>query len=126
MESRKPPLLPTECVLHQSSRRLEIVFDDGQRFSLPCEYLRVYSPSAEVRGHGGGPGTLQTGKRDVNIVAIEPIGHYAVKLIFDDGHQSGLYRWDYLYELGTQYASYWQQYLDRLALCGASRDPAIE
>ncbi|WP_035059660.1 gamma-butyrobetaine hydroxylase-like domain-containing protein [Andreprevotia chitinilytica] len=114
--------LPVEIKLHQTSRVLDIAFDDGQRFSLPCEYLRVMSPSAEVRGHGIGPGVLQTGKRNVNIVAIEPVGHYAAKLVFDDGHNSGLYSWDYLYELGRDQAAKWQDYLDRLSAAGASRD----
>ncbi|SMC17851.1 DUF971 family protein [Andreprevotia lacus DSM 23236] len=114
--------LPVEIQLHQSSRLLDIAFDDGSRFSLPCEYLRVYSPSAEVRGHGAGPGTLQTGKRNVNIVDIVQVGHYAVKLVFDDGHDSGLYSWDYLHALGREQAARWQDYLHRLAAAGASRD----
>lgn len=113
---------PTEVILHQQSHRLEIAFDDSQRFTLPCEYLRVYSPSAEVRGHGSGPPILQVGKRAVTITAIEPIGHYAVRLIFDDGHTSGLYTWEYLYELGCRQSEYWQAYLSRLATVGASRN----
>jgi DUF971 family protein len=114
--------MPTEVLLHQQSRVLEIAFDDGARFELPCEYLRVYSPSAEVRGHGVGQEVLQTGKRLVNIKAIEPVGHYALKLVFDDGHDSGLYSWDYLYRLGAEQEANWQDYLNRLAAAGASRD----
>ena len=88
---------PTEIKLHQKSRLLEVAFDDGQRFSLSCEYLRVFSPSAEVRGHGPGQEVLQVGKRDVEITAIEPVGSYAVKLVFSDGHDTGLYSWEYLH-----------------------------
>jgi len=113
---------PVEVLLHQQSRVLEIAFDDGKRFALPCEYLRVFSPSAEVRGHGVGNEVLQTGKRNVNITALDPVGHYALKLTFDDGHDSGLYSWDYLYELGEQQDAKWQDYLNRLAAAGASRD----
>ncbi|AMC35609.1 gamma-butyrobetaine hydroxylase-like domain-containing protein [Janthinobacterium sp. B9-8] len=113
--------LPVEIKLHQASKQLEIHFDEGSSFILPCEYLRVYSPSAEVRGHGGGPGTLQVGKADVNIVDIVPVGNYAVKLVFDDCHDSGLYSWDHLYELGRNQAVNWQNYLDKLAEAGASR-----
>lgn len=112
---------PTDIRLHQVSRILEVTFDDGHNFRLPCEYLRVFSPSAEVRGHGPGQEVLQHGKAGVNIKAIEPVGHYAVKLVFDDGHDSGLYSWDYLYELGTNYARNWQDYLARLAQAGKSR-----
>ena len=93
---------PAEIRLHQKSRVLEIHFDDGAHFDLPCEYLRVYSPSAEVRGHSPGQEVLQTGKEDVNIVAVEPVGRYAVKLVFDDGHQSGIYSWDFLRELAER------------------------
>jgi len=114
---------PTELHLHQKARLLDMDFADGQHFSLPCEYLRVYSPSAEVRGHGTGPGILQTGKRNVNIIGIEPVGNYAVKLIFDDGHSSGIYSWDWLYELGLNQQQYWQNYLTRLTEAGASREP---
>ncbi|ABE48967.1 MULTISPECIES: gamma-butyrobetaine hydroxylase-like domain-containing protein [Methylobacillus] len=112
---------PTDIRLHQASRLLEITFDNGVSGKLPCEFLRVYSPSAEVQGHGNP--VLQTGKRDVNITSIEPVGHYAVKLVFSDGHDTGLYSWDYLYELLLQHEALWQQYLDRLAQAGASRDP---
>jgi DUF971 family protein len=114
--------LPTEICLHAQSRVLDLCFDDGSHFELPCEYLRVYSPSAEVRGHGSGQEVLQTGKRLVGITAVEPVGQYAVKLVFDDGHNSGLYSWSYLYELGCRQQEYWQAYLDRLARAGASRD----
>lgn len=100
---------------------LEIGFDDGKRFELSCEYLRVFSPSAEVRGHGPGQEVLQVGKQDVSINAIEPIGNYAVKLVFDDGHDSGLYSWDVLYRLGAEYEHNWQDYLQRLERAGHQR-----
>ena len=114
---------PTEIKLHQKSRILEIAFDDGKRFSLPCEYLRVFSPSAEVRGHGPGQEVLQVGKRDVEIKEIEPVGNYAVKLAFSDGHDTGLFSWEYLHELGEKQESSWKSYLARLEQAGASRDP---
>jgi DUF971 family protein len=116
--------LPTEIKLHQSSRVLELVFADGRSFRLPYEFLRVYSPSAEVRGHGPGQETLQTGKRDVTITDVEPVGHYALRPTFSDGHESGIYSWDYLYDLGTRQDELWQRYIERLAKAGASRDPA--
>ncbi|NMG74580.1 gamma-butyrobetaine hydroxylase-like domain-containing protein [Aromatoleum diolicum] len=116
--------IPTAITLHRKSRVFEIAFDDGSQFSLPFEYLRVYSPSAEVRGHGPGQEVLQVGKRDVDIVDLEPVGTYAVKPVFSDGHDSGLYSWDYLYMLARQFDTLWQQYLDRLAQAGASRNPA--
>ena len=119
---RKTPR-PTEIKLHQKSRIPEVAFDDGQRFPLPCEYLRVFSPSAEVRGHGPGQEVLQVGKRDVEIKDIEPVGQYAVKLVFSDGHDTGLYSWEYLYELGETQESSWKSYLARLEQAGASRDP---
>ena len=112
---------PTDIRLHRVSRVLEVAFSDGRSFRLPCEYLRVFSPSAEVRGHGPGQEVLVSGKAGVNINSIEPIGHYAVKLVFDDGHDSGLYSWDYLYQLGVDYARNWQDYLTRLAQAGQSR-----
>lgn len=115
--------VPTDILLHQRSRVLEIAFDDGARFNLSCEYLRTHSPSAEVRGHGPGQGVLQTGKEAVSITAIEPVGNYAVKLVFDDGHDSGLYTWDYLYKLGHQFDHNWQTYLDALAEAGYERKP---
>lgn len=119
---RKTPR-PTEIELHQVSRVLDVAFDDGTRFCLPCEYLRVFSPSAEVRGHGPGQEVLQVGKREVGITAIEPVGVYAVKLAFSDGHDTGIYSWDYLYELGTKQESNWKSYLARLATAGKSREP---
>lgn len=119
---RKPPR-PTEIKLHRKSRLLEVAFEDGARFSLPCEYLRVFSPSAEVRGHGPGQEVLQVGKRDVEIREIEPVGVYAVKLVFSDGHDTGLYSWEYLHELGEKQESSWKSYLARLEQAGASRDP---
>lgn len=112
---------PIEIKLHQASRRLEVAFEDGTRFELPCEYLRVFSPSAEVRGHGPGTGTLVTGKENVNITAIEPVGNYAVRLVFDDGHATGLYSWNILHELGVNQETNWQDYLRRLAEAGYRR-----
>jgi len=114
---------PTEINLHKLSRILALSFDDGSSFKLPIEYLRVYSPSAEVQGHGPGQEVLQIGKQDVNIDSIEPVGHYAVKLAFDDNHDSGIYSWDYLYELGATYADRWQDYLNRLEAEGHKRKP---
>jgi DUF971 family protein len=108
----------TGIKLRRQSRVLEVTFDDGQTFSLPFEYLRVYSPSAEVRGHGPGQETLQLGKHEVGLRRIEAVGNYAVKLVFDDGHDTGLYTWAYLYELGTTHAAKWQQYLERLQKLG--------
>ena len=116
--------LPTEITLHSQSKRLEIAFDDGSRFTLPFEFLRVHSPSAEVRGHGPGQETLQQGKRDIDVVDLQPVGNYAVRPVFSDGHDSGLYSWDYLYTIGQQQDALWQTYLDRLAQAGGSRDPA--
>lgn len=113
---------PTNIKLHNKSRVLEIEFDD-QTFMLPCEYLRVLSPSAEVQGHGPGQEVLQTGKESVNIVAIEPVGNYAVKLIFTDSHNSGLYSWDYFYELGTERVAKWRDYLGKLAENDHARTP---
>ena len=112
---------PSEIRLHQQSRMLELAYENGERFHLSCEYLRVYSPSAEVRGHGPGQEVLQTGKEDVNIVGIEPVGNYAVKLIFSDGHDTGIYDWHYLYGLGINQSAKWQEYLDRLAEAGYQR-----
>ncbi|MBF0255985.1 MAG: DUF971 domain-containing protein [Gammaproteobacteria bacterium] len=111
----------TEIKLHQQSRTLEVAFSDGASYQLPCEYLRVYSPSAEVRGHFGVGAKLVTGKQEVNIKDIRPIGQYAVKIVFDDGHDSGLFDWDYLYKLGKQYAVLWTQYLDRCREAGVAR-----
>lgn len=113
--------LPTEIKLHQKSRVLEIAFDDGTRFELPCEYLRVYSPSAEVRGHGPGQEMLQVGKEDVTITAIRPVGHYAIALSFSDGHDSGIYTWELLYNLGQHQAELWNEYLKKLEREGYER-----
>lgn len=113
--------IPTEITLHKSKRTLEIAFDDGQRFELPCEYLRVFSPSAEVQGHGPGQEVLQVGKEDVNIERIEQVGTYAIQPSFDDGHESGIYSWDTLYDLGVNYEKNWQNYLERLKAAGHER-----
>ena len=115
--------VPTSIKLHKASRQLELVYSDGQQFSLPAEFLRVHSPSAEVQGHG--QPILQVGKQNVALVGIERAGNYALKLIFDDGHDSGLYSWDYLYQLGQQQDRMWQDYLDKLDAAGASRDPDV-
>ena len=115
------PHHPTEIRLHRQARVLAITFDDGAHFELPCELLRVYSPSAEVRGHGPGQEVLQTGKEDVNIDAVEPVGNYAVKLVFDDGHSTGLYTWDLLYRLGEKRDEFWALYLERLRAAGHER-----
>jgi DUF971 family protein len=109
---------PTAIKLRRQSRVLEVAFDDGQQFELPFEYLRVYSPSAEVRGHGPGQETLQLGKHEVQVTRVDPIGNYAVRLVFSDGHDTGLYTWGYLYELGETRAAKWQHYLDRLQQLG--------
>jgi DUF971 family protein len=113
---------PTEITLHQASRALEIAFADGKSFRLPCEFLRVFSPSAEVRGHGPGQETLQTGKKDVGITAVEPVGQYAVQLRFSDGHDTGIYSWDLLYDYGVNQDTMWRDYLKRLQEAGASRE----
>lgn len=112
---------PIDIRLHQSSRLLELHFDNGTECMLSCEFLRVYSPSAEVRGHGHGQEVLQTGKEDVNIVAIEPVGNYAIKLVFSDGHDTGLYSWDYLYDLASRYEALWLEYLGKLSMAGITR-----
>ena len=114
---------PVEIVLHRASHALEVAFDDGQRFRLPCEYLRVESPSAEVQGHGPGQRVLVPGKKHVNIAAIEPIGNYAVQLQFDDGHASGIYSWTLLHALGREYDTRWAAYQAALAERGLSREP---
>ncbi|HET9113722.1 MAG TPA: DUF971 domain-containing protein [Burkholderiales bacterium] len=115
--------IPTEIKLHQTSRLLEIAFNDGSLFRLPYEFLRVYSPSAEVRGHGHGQEVLQVGKQDVTISGIEPVGNYAIQPTFSDGHDTGIYSWDYLYEIGKDQETLWNRYLQRLADAGASRQP---
>ena len=111
----------SEIHLHQTSRVLELVFNDGKKFNLSCEYLRVYSPSAEVAGHGPGQEVLQVGKEDINISSLEPVGNYAIKIIFDDGHSTGIYTWDYLYDLGANYDLKWRSYLQRLEDAGFER-----
>jgi DUF971 family protein len=116
--------LPTDIRLQTKSRQLVLAYAEGSRFELPFEYLRVHSPSAEVKGHGPGQERLQTGKENVLIKAAEPVGHYALRLVFDDGHDSGLYSWEYLYELGRDQQQLWQAYLDRLAAEGYARQPA--
>jgi DUF971 family protein len=114
---------PTQIVVHTLTRALELGFSDGASFRLPFELLRVYSPSAEVRGHGPGQEVLQVGKREVGMRSVEPVGHYAIQPHFDDGHSTGIYSWDYLYWLGSNQTQLWQDYLDRLEAAGASRDP---
>lgn len=120
---RKQVVRPTDLKLHQRSRVLELAFDDGSRYRLPCEYLRVYSPSAEVRGHGPGQEVLQLGKENVNIAEIEPVGTYAVRLRFDDGHDTGLYSWEWLHHLAVEHDQLWAQYLQRLEQAGHRRKP---
>jgi DUF971 family protein len=117
-----PSPTPTEIKLHQSSRVLELAFSDGRSFKLPYELLRVYSPSAEVRGHGPGQEVLQVGKRDVTIKEVEPVGHYAIRPTFSDGHDTGIYSWEYLYDLGVNQDELWRRYLERIEAAGASRD----
>lgn len=112
---------PVAINLHSKSRLLLIEFDDGSSFELSCEFLRVYSPSAEVKGHGPGQQVLQTGKEDVNIAEIEPVGNYAIKLKFDDGHDTGIYSWEYLYDLAKNYERYWQDYSHALKQAGHER-----
>ena len=120
--SEQQRLVPVEITVHQSSRVLELAYADGARFCLPFELMRVLSPSAEVRGHGPGQETLQTGKRDVLIVSLEPVGHYAVKPTFSDGHDSGLYTWEFLRQLCDQQDALWAEHLSRLAQAGRDRD----
>ncbi|MEQ1600981.1 MAG: DUF971 domain-containing protein [Methylophilaceae bacterium] len=119
------PPRPVDIRLHQASRVLEISFDDDTNARFSCEFLRVYSPSAEVRGHGAGQEVLQMGKEEVNIVGIEPVGHYAVKLVFSDGHDTGLYSWDYLHNLAKNYDALWLEYLGRLAAAGVARKELV-
>ena len=125
MNSKKAPPL-TGIELHRQSRILELNYSNAERHTLSCEYLRVYSPSAEVRGHGKGQEILQVGKVNVAITDIKPIGNYAVQLIFSDGHDTGLYSWEYLYELCENQKEYWENYLNRLHEAGASRDPEVQ
>lgn len=117
---------PVAIQLRSRSRLLELEYEGGERHSLSCEFLRVHSPSAEVQGHGPGQEVLQTGKINVGIKAIKPVGNYAVQLVFDDGHDTGLYSWTYLYELCQSHEAKWQNYLDRLAKAGAGRDPDVQ
>lgn len=112
---------PTDIKLHQLSRILEVSFDNGETFNLPCEYLRVYTPSAEALGHAPGQEVLQTGKENVNISAIKPIGNYGIEPTFSDGHNSGIYSWDMLYKLGSEYQTLWANYLEALEKSGQSR-----
>jgi DUF971 family protein len=114
--------IPSEIKLHQKSRRLELIYEGGEAYSLDFEYLRVYTPSAEARGHGPGQETLQTGKRNVDIERIEPVGTYALRLVFSDGHDSGLYSWDMLHNLGKHLDELWQEYLKQIEEQGLSRD----
>ncbi len=114
--------IPTEIKLHQKSRILELAFENGERFELSYEFLRVFTPSAEARGHAPGQETLQVGKRAVGISSVESVGHYAIRPTFSDGHDSGIYSWDYLYDLGDRQDELWQRYLGRLEQAGASRD----
>jgi DUF971 family protein len=116
---------PTSITVHQQSRVLEVGFDDGREFRIPFELMRVYSPSAEVQGHGPGQEVLQTGKREVGLTALEPVGNYAVQPTFTDGHDTGLFSWDYLYFLGSQQDELWQKYEARLAAAGLGRDAAM-
>ena len=113
---------PTALTVHQASRVLEIGFSDGRTFRIPFELMRVYSPSAEVQGHGPGQEVLQTGKREVGIVGLEPVGNYAVQPTFSDGHSSGIFSWDLLYHLGAEQDALWQKYTARLAEAGVDRD----
>jgi DUF971 family protein len=118
---------PTAITVHQQSRALQVSFADGAEFRIPFELMRVYSPSAEVAGHGPGQEVLQTGKRDVDLTELEPVGNYAVQPTFSDGHNTGIFSWDYLYFLGSQEAELWQQYEARLKAAGAARDaPMVE
>ena len=119
-----PAPTPSQITLHQISRILEVSFEDGQTFRLSCEFLRVYSPSAEVRGHGVGQETLQVGKKNVGIESVAPVGNYALQLNFTDGHNTGLYSWDLLYDLGLRQETLWNDYLARLEAASQSRDPS--
>lgn len=122
MNARAAPPQPTSITVHQRSRALEVGFDDGRSFCIPFELMRVYSPSAEVQGHGPGQEVLQTGKRAVELSALEPVGNYAVLPRFSDGHDTGIFSWEYLYFLGSQQAELWKKYEDRLAKSGVDRD----
>jgi DUF971 family protein len=119
-------MTPEAVSLHTRSRELELAYSNGETYRLSCEYLRVYSPSAEVQGHGPGQEVLQSGKLHVGIKAIKPVGNYALQPVFDDGHDTGIFSWDYLYKLCLNQETWWQDYLDRLAAAGASRDPDVQ
>jgi DUF971 family protein len=124
MSSRSDPSpTPTAITLHRKSRVLEIEYSDGKRFRLPFEFLRVYSPSAEVRGHGPGQEVLQVGKREVDVVRLEPVGNYALQPVFSDGHDTGIYSWELLYQYGMQQQAMWSRYLERLQEAGGKREP---
>jgi len=125
MAIHTPVPTPTDIQLHQVSRKLEIAFTDGARFELPFEFLRVYSPSAEVRGHGPGQEVLQVGKREILINAAEPVGLYAINFTFSDHHDTGIYSWEYLHNLGVNQTAMWDEYLRRMEAAGASREPGI-
>ena len=118
--------IPVTIRLRKASCLIKLEYEDGMSFDLPFEYLRVFSPSAEVRGHGPGQEVLQTGKENVRVESIEPVGNYALRLFFDDGHDTGLYSWEYLYELGANQADYWRDYLDRLKAAGHDRQDATD
>src|SRR4030088_3478236 len=118
--------VPTEIKLHQASRVMELSFADGASFRLPYEFLRGYSPSAEVRGHGPGQEVLQIGKKNIEFKGIDPVGSYAVQLPFSDGHDTGFYSWDYLHELGENYVELWDRYMNRIEVAGASREPLAD
>ena len=118
--------LPSDIRLHKKSKQLELIYSDRERYLLSCEYLRVHSPSAEVRGHGPGQEVLQTGKLHVNIIRIEPVGNYAIQLHFTDGHESGIYSWAYLYSLCTRQEENWRAYLQKMREAGANRDPDVQ
>lgn len=124
MSSETP--IPVDIKLHQNSKKLELVYAQDESYELTCEFLRVLSPSAEVRGHGPGQETLQSGKINVSIKNIVPVGNYAIQLFFSDGHDSGIYSWEYLYDLCLNRDAYWEEYLERLHKAGAHRDPDIQ
>jgi DUF971 family protein len=119
-------ITPTEITLHQQTHALEISFDDGTRYRLPYEFLRVFSPSAEVRGHGPGQEVLQVGKKNIGVNGVEPVGTYALKILFDDGHDNGLYTWEYLQELGKYQDAMWHEYLSKMKAQGVSREPSLQ
>ena len=124
--SKQSPPLPTSIVLHRVRRTLELGYANGEKLELDAEYLRVFSPSAEVRGHGRGQEVLQWGKMGVAIGRLEPVGNYALQLIFDDEHDTGIYSWEYLYQLGQEYQQNWQGYLAQLEQAGKNRDPSLQ